>query len=160
METIMRKHMVVFIALAVLAAGGTAWGADSNTLTVAASVKGTCKFSTANSTLNFGELDPSSLDPVNRDTTTGFWCTKNLVTQIQFVADYGLNSGGGTTRQMKHSASNDLIPYSLTLSPGVGANQGPTFPRTLTISGTVLAADFREKSEGSYSDTVVITFSP
>ncbi len=55
----MRKCMVVFIALAVLAAGGAAW-ADTNTLTVTASVKGTCKFSSPTSTLNFGALDPAS----------------------------------------------------------------------------------------------------
>jgi spore coat protein U-like protein len=155
----MRKCMMFFIALTVLAAGSAAWGADTNTLTVTASVKGTCKFSTAFSTLAFGQMDPSSLDPVDGTTTTEFWCTKGLVTPITLAAGMGLNPAG-SKRQMKDTVSQDVIPYSLVLMPDGGSNQGPTSPRTLTISGTVLASDFREKSEGNYSDIVLITFTP
>lgn len=155
----MRKSMVFFIALAVLAACGAAWGADSNTLTVRAHVKGTCKFSTATSTLDFGQLDPSIPAPVNMSTTTGFWCTKGLTTQIALAADFSVNAVG-TTRRMKDSTGLEFIPYSLTLLPDSGTNQGPDIPRTLTISGTVLAADYIGKSEGDYSDTVVLTFTP
>jgi hypothetical protein len=61
---------------------------------------------------------------------------------------------------MKDGVSSDLIPYSLVLAPDGGSNQGPASPRTLTISGTVLAADYSGKSEGDYSDTVVLTFTP
>ena len=154
----MRKSMVVFIALVVLAAGGAAW-ADSNTLTVTANVRGTCKFSSATSTLDFGALDPSSGGNVNGSTTTQFWCTKGLQTQVTLAAGLGLNSAG-STRQMKDSVSTDLIPYSLTLTPGGGTNQGPASPRTLTISGTVLGTDYIGKSEGNYSDTVLLTFTP
>lgn len=157
----MRKNKVFFIALAVLAAGGAAWGADTNTLTVSASVKGTCKFSSSTSTLAFGQLDPSSSAPVNATNTTNFWCTKNISTSIALAAGMGSNPPSAEgKRQMKDSVSNDLIPYSLTLSADSGPNQGPAFPRTLTISGTVLAVDYIGKSEGSYSDSVLLTFTP
>ena len=156
----MRKSMVFFIALAVLAAGGAAW-ADTNTLTVSASVKGTCKFSSPTSTLAFGQMDPSSSAPVNATNTTNFWCTKNLLTTIALGADMGSNppSADGK-RQMKDSVSSDLIPYSLDLVASGGANLGPNFPRTITISGSVLNKDYIEKSEGDYLDTVKITFTP
>jgi spore coat protein U-like protein len=152
----MKKSMVVFIALAVLAAGGAAWAGDSNTLTVQANVTGTCVFSAATSTLNFGALDPSIPVAVNGATTAQFWCTKGVPTAT-IVANNGANFG--TSRQMLGPAG-DLIPYSLALAQDGLTNQGPVFPRTLTISGTVLAADYTGKGAGNYSDTVTLTLTP
>jgi spore coat protein U-like protein len=154
----MRKSIPVFIALAVLAAGGAAWALDTNTLTVTASVTGTCKFSSAISTLNFGALDPSTPVTVNGSANTQFWCTKGVTTDL-ITANLGVNPAG-STRQMKDIAGPDLIPYSLTLSPVAGANAGPASPRTLTIAGSVLAADYTSKAAGSYSDTVTLTINP
>ncbi len=154
----MRKRMTVFIALAVLAAGGAAWAADTNTLTVTASVTGTCKFSAATSALNFGALDPSTPVLVNGSTTAQFWCTRGVTTD-GITANVGLNPAGAV-RQMRDSVSLDLIPYSLTLSPDGSTNQGPASPRTLSISGTVAAADYTGKSAGNYSDTVTLTITP
>lgn len=155
----MRKSMAVFIALAVFAAGGAAWAADTNTLTVSASVVGTCKFTAPKtSTLDFGPLDPSVGGNVSGSAITQFWCTKGVTTDL-ITANMGLNPAGAT-RQMRDSVSLDLIPYSLTLSPVAGANAGPTSPRTLGISGTVLAADYTSKAAGSYSDTVTLTIAP
>ncbi len=155
----MKKSMVVFIALAVLAAGGAAWALDTNTLTVSASVVGTCKFSAPKtSTLDFGPLDPSTPVLVNGATSTQFWCTKGVSTDV-ISADLGANPAGAT-RQMKNIAGADLIPYSLTLTPVAGANAGPASPRTLNIAGSVLAADYTSKTAGSYSDTVTLTINP
>lgn len=154
----MKKSMAVFIALALLAAGGAAWAADTNTLTVTASVSGTCVFNSLTSTLNFGALDPSTPVAVNGSTNTQFWCTRGVTTDL-ITADLGLNPAGAT-RQMRDSVSTDLIPYSLTLTPDGSTNQGPGSPRTLGISGTVLAADYTGKTAGNYSDTVTLTIAP
>ncbi|MEK6697086.1 MAG: spore coat protein U domain-containing protein [Candidatus Deferrimicrobiota bacterium] len=154
----MRKSISVFIAFAVLAAGGAAWASDTNTLTVQASVLGTCKFSTATSTLDFGALDPSNPVAVNGSTSTRFWCTKGVTTDL-ITANVGLNPAGAI-RQMRDSVSTDLIPYSLTLTPVAGANAGPASPRTLNIAGSVLAADYTSKAAGSYSDTVTLSITP
>jgi spore coat protein U-like protein len=156
-EEIMKKSMVVFIALAALAAGGAAW-ADTNTLTVSASVTGTCVFSAATSALNFGALDPSTPVVVNGSTSTQFWCTKGVATDL-ITANLGVNPAG-STRQMKDIAGADLIPYSLTLTPDGSTNQGPASPRTLGITGSVLAADYTGKTAGSYADTVTLTIAP
>ena len=154
----MRKSMTVFIALALLAAGGAAWAADTNTLTVTASVAGTCRFTgTKTSTLDFGALDPATPVLVNGSGTTQFWCTKGVMTDA-VTAGNGANYFG-TSRRMA-GPGGDFIPYSLNLTPDTNSNAGPATPRTLTIGGTVLAADYTGVSSGSYSDTVTLTINP
>jgi spore coat protein U-like protein len=154
----MRKSVAVFIALAVLAAGGAAWALDTNTLTVSASVAGTCKFTGAKtSTLGF-TLDPSVGTNISASSTTTFWCTKG-VTTLPFTSDQGLHFAAGKN-QMRDAVSTDVIPYTLTLTPDGVPNAGPGSPRTLTIAGNVLGTDYTAKSAGTYSDTVILTVNP
>ena len=152
----MRKSMTVFIALAVLAAGGAAW-ADTNTLTVQATVLGTCKFFSPDSTLSFGALDPSVGADVSGSTTTNYWCTKGVTA----IINPGLGEhAAGTTRQMEDVGSGDLIPYSLSLTGDSTASAGPGSLRTLTITGNVVGTDYISKSAGGYSDIVLISLTP
>lgn len=154
----MRKNKVFFIALAVLAAGGAAW-ADTNTLTVTAHVRGTCKFFSGTSTLNFGTLDPSAPALVNGTGTTTFWCTKGVGgLDSTLTASDGLH-WNGSHRQMA-GPDGDVIPYSMDVTTDGLANGGPSVPRTMTFSGSIQAADYTGKSAGDYSDTVVITLTP
>ena len=154
----MKKLLAITAAVAIVAMAGTAMAADSNTLTVQASVTGTCKFVSGTSTLNFGALDPSVGTDVNGSTTTQFWCTKGVSTD-NITAGQGAN-WSGTKRQMLDTVSGDLIPYTLTLTPDGSANAGPASPRTLTVDGAVLGTDYTAKSAGSYSDTVVLNITP
>jgi len=156
----MRKSMAVFFALAVLAAGGAAWAVDTNTLTVRASVVGTCKFEVPKtSTLDFGALDPSVAVDKSVSTTTQFWCTKGVVTG-PFTSGQGLYFDS-TKNNMRDTASGDVIPYTIdSLTPDANPNVGPGTTRTLTIAGTVLATDYTGKSAGTYADTVTLTINP
>lgn len=154
----MRKIVAITLTAAIVATAGAAMAADSNTLTVQASVTGTCKFSSGTSTLNFGALDPSVGTNVNGSTTTNFWCTKGVTTDA-IAANNGSN-WSGTKRQMLDTVSTDLIPYTLTLTPDGSANTGPASPRTLTIGGQVLGTDYTGKTAGSYSDTVTLNITP
>lgn len=158
----MKKLLAITAAAAMLAMAGTAMAADSNTLTVTASVTGTCKFSTPKtSTLDFGALDPSVGTNVNGSTTTQFWCTKGVTTDT-------ISAGNGShweaevaaKRHMMDTVSGDFIPYSLTLTKDGNANAGPASPRTLTIAGQVLGTDYTAKTAGSYTDTVVLNITP
>ncbi|HBE45380.1 MAG TPA: hypothetical protein DDW17_08065 [Deltaproteobacteria bacterium] len=154
----MKRLIVVFMAMVFLAMAGGAMAGGSNTLTVTASVTGTCKFSSGTSTLNFGSLDPSLGTNVNGNTTTQFWCTKGVTTD-----DITPGNGGhwdGSKRNMLDSVSTDLIPYTLTLTKDGNPNAGPSAPRTLTINGTILGSDYTGKSAGSYSDEVTLTINP
>jgi len=109
--------------------------------------------------LNFGTLDPAAPALINGTGTTTFWCTKGVA---GFGHDFSASNGdnwNGSHRQMA-GPGGDVIPYDLTLTPDGSANGGPSVTRTLGISGTIQAADYTEKSAGSYSDTVVITLNP
>lgn len=154
----MKRMMVLVVAVLVIAMAGMAMAADTNTLTVTAAVGGTCKFSTPTSTLAFGILDPSALTDGAATTTTQFWCTKGVTTDV-IAAGNGAN-WSGTKRQMLDTVSTDLIPYTLTLTKDALANLGPASPRTLTIVGAVLNADYTAKTAGNYSDTVALTITP
>ena len=155
----MKKWLSLATVLGLVLMAGIAFAADTNTLTVTASVTGTCKFvAPKTSTLDFGALDPSIGNNVNASTTTQFWCTKGVTTDV-------ISAGNGShyvgaSRNMQDPVSNDLIPYTLTLAKDGNPNAGPTSPRTLTISGQVLGTDYAGKSAGSYSDTVIISINP
>ena len=153
----MKKSMTILIALAVLAAGGAAWAADTNTLTVRASVAPTCRFSTPTSLLDFGLLVPGSGLDVTGSATTNFWCTSGVITDA-ITAGNGLHYSG-TSRQVM-GPGGSLIPYSLTFAAGGGANVGPSAPRTLTLSGGILYAGYSGAPGGDYFDTVVLSITP
>jgi spore coat protein U-like protein len=154
----MKKILAIITAVAITAMAGAAIAADTNTLTVQASVTGTCKFSSATSTLDFGALDPSASTNPTATTTTKFWCTKGITTDI-ITAGNGLNYSG-TKNQMKDATSGDVIPYVLSLTKDGLSNTGPATPRTLTIKGDIQNSDYVNKAAGSYSDTVVLNITP
>jgi hypothetical protein len=154
----MKKLVGFAMVLGLVLLTGVAFAGDSNTLTVSASVVGTCKFSSTTSSLDFGSLDPSVGTNANASTTTQFWCTKGVTTDA-VSADNGSNFSNGK-RNMKDNVSSDLIPYTLTLTKDANPNQGPASPRTLTIAGGVLGTDYTSKSAGSYSDTVKLSITP
>jgi spore coat protein U-like protein len=157
-EEDMRRVSLFGVAIVLLAMAGTAMAAGSVNLTVQASVIGTCKFTTGDPTLDFGALDPAAGGNVNASTAKTFWCTKGVTTDA-IAAGNGAN-WSGSSRQMLDAVSGDLIPYSLTLTKDANLNTGPATPRTLTIAGSILGADYTGKSAGSYSDTVVLTITP
>jgi len=151
------KRTTILAALTLIAMAGSALAADTNTLTVQANVVGTCKFvAPKTSTLNFGALDPALPADVSGSTTTQFWCTKGTVETI--TAGNGLHFA--TKRQMQDPVSLDVLPYTLALAKDALANTGPATPRTLTISGQVLGADYTAISAGSYADTVLLNITP
>jgi spore coat protein U-like protein len=153
----MRKGVIVWVAMAVFLTAGAAWALDTNTLTVNASVTGTCKFVSSTSTLNFGALDPAVGTDVNApNTPVTFWCTKGVTDSI--AADNGGNFASGKRGMI--GPGGDVIPYTLNLAKDTNANAGPGNPRTLTLSGTVLGTDYTAKSAGSYSDTVKLSINP
>ena len=153
----MKKLLSVLMVMFMVAMAGSALASGTNTLTVSASVTGTCKFVSGTSTLNFGALDPSSSSDTTGSGSTTFWCTKGTTQTL--AAGNGAN-WDGTKRNMLDAVSSDKIPYTLTLTPDGGTNAGPGSPRTVTIGGTILNADYVSKSAGSYSDTVSLNITP
>lgn len=153
----MKKLIAANLIAAGLLVSGAGLAADTNTLTVSASVTGTCKFNSATSTLNFGALDPSLSTNPTVTNTTNYWCTKG--TAASTSAGNGQNYSG-SSRQLKGPGATDLIKYALTLSGGTQTGQGPATPLTLTMSGDINNADYIGQSVGSYSDSVTLTITP
>lgn len=142
-----------------LVSTGLVLAADTNTLTVSASVVGTCKFSTGTSTLAFGGMDPSSAADATAAGSVTFWCTRGA--SYSLVDDDGLHETAPNANRMQHTTdTTEYIPYSLSLSPTSGSGSGPSTPVTLTINGTVANADYVNALAGSFGDTVVITVTP
>lgn len=150
----MRKSVVVFVAIAVLAAGGTAWAATTS-VTVSATVVGTCLFNNAGS-IAFGTLDQVGAPLVNGTVTQpAFWCTKNA--NYTITDDSGLHELGPGSRQMSNGT--DVIPYTFTYT-ATGAGTGKTAPISMNIAATVAAGSYVDVSEGAYEDTVTLTITP
>ncbi|MGB9629262.1 MAG: spore coat protein U domain-containing protein [Thermodesulfobacteriota bacterium] len=128
---------------------------DTATVTVSATVVGTCNFKTGG-TISF-TLDPSVGGNVNGSVSQPtFWCTKGASYTIS--DDDGLHKSG-TTHQMKHATLEEFIPYSFTYTTtGTGQGKGTTL--TMDISSLVKEADYINASAGSYSDTVTLTITP
>jgi Spore Coat Protein U domain len=154
----MVKRIILIIAIAMIAFSGVALAVDSNTLTVTANVVGTCKFNSATSTLGFGALDPNSSANATATTTTTFWCTKGAT--VQGITHDNGSHFSSSKLHMYDTVSTDLIAYSLTLTQKGTTGLGKSTPIDLQIDGLINNADFVDATEGSYSDTVVLTFVP
>ena len=154
----MRKSMTIFIALAVLVAGGAAWAADTTTVAVSANVVGTCRFSNPG-TISFA-LDPSvGTDQAGSITQPRFWCTRNAGYTI--TDDLGSHESGATFRMQHTTIPAEFIPYSFTYTAtGTGAGAGAGNLITMNIASTVLGANYVNAAAGDYSDTVSLSILP
>lgn len=136
--------------------------ADTHTLTVSANVVGFCKFDSASSTLDFGDLDPSSgSDATALNETVAFWCTRGV--NYSIGDDDGLHENGvANGNRMQHETNTaEYVPYTLSYTPTSGTGDGPQSAHvSMSISGTIANADYTNALAGAYADTVVLTISP
>jgi spore coat protein U-like protein len=153
----MKKLLGMVMVLGLVLSTGVAFAADTNTLTVQASVVGTCKFSSGTSTLDFGALDPSSTSDGAATTTVNFWCTNKAGYTV--AANNGAHFGSSSKRMQGPTAA-DLIPYALSYNPITGTGSGKTTPIVLSLTGSILNADYVNAAVGSYSDTVALSITP
>jgi len=151
--------VMVVVALFVIVMGGVASAAGTNTLTVNATVVGTCQFNTATSTLSF-TLNPSSAADAVVTTTPTFWCTAGTTVTTPVAFSQGNNYSGGSNR-MKSTTTGTFIPYSLVLTPTSTTGAGKSTPINLTVTGTVVNANYiNAMAANDYTDTVTITIAP
>ncbi|MFC5496174.1 spore coat U domain-containing protein [Caenimonas terrae] len=152
------SRALVFAALAGMYAVAFA---DTQNLSVTATITSQCRFSSVATTMSFGAaVDPSAAGPISGALTVPvtYKCTKG-VTPGTLSADSGLWNSGGN--RMKDATSGDFIPYTLTVGAavagtGFGSGQDKTFP----ITGQIVAASYQNVSAGTYNDTVVLTVAP
>ena len=160
----MKTGLIPFIILLVFITTGIGHAADSNVVSVTATVlsRGNCTFRSRTSTLDFGSLDPSN--PIDRSvsTTIIYRCQAQGNAPITFAMsdDDGLYETGPNTPRMRHTTQpTEYLPYNITLNPTSGTVPKVTeFP--LTITGTVRGVDYQNATMGNYSDRVVVSIDP
>lgn len=129
---------------------------DTATVTVSATVVGTCKFTSAGA-VSF-TLDPSVGGAVNGAITQPtFWCTKG--TSYTLTDDNGLYESGTVHRMTDNATGTQFIPYTFTYT-ATGTGDGPANAKILNIASQVAATDYLNASAGTYADTVTLTITP
>lgn len=154
-----------FVILAVCHAA-CAGSAGTGTLTMSATVVGTCQVTTPPGVLDFGVIDPSGSSNVTASTTFAIKCTKNTVSTAA-TDNGGANFSG--TKRMKHSTvGTAFLPYAVSYAGAAGfTGQGfaaAAAAQTVTVNGVITPAQYqsaRVTGAGEiYSDTVTITVNP
>jgi spore coat protein U-like protein len=154
----MKKLLILTTVLGAVALSGTAMAADTATVSVSASVTGSCKVTTGAGTVAFGALDPTN--PVNKDgivISPVVWCTNGQTVTI--TDNLGIHSSGPGVFRMVGPTATDFIAYTFTHATTL-AGTGPSGTLALNILATVPAANYASAVSGSYSDTVTLTFTP
>ncbi len=150
------------VALTLLAAVPALAGA---TLAVAVSAvilpKSNCRFSTGAAALAFGDLDPANPVDVTVSVPIGFRCNGGPPMVLFLVADDdGMNDiVPGEHRMLRAGLPEAHLPYAFSVTPA-SATVPRNTPQTLTVTGTVLGADYQAAAAGDYSDAVVVSINP
>ena len=159
----MKILLQITLASLILLLAEICHAAGSTTVSVSATVlsKSNCRFFAASAALNFGSLDPANSSDATINTTITFRCGGSAPNATFFIGqDYGLHeTGPGANRMQNTTVLTEYLPYTITLNPLTN-----TVPKnvvqTLTISGSIIASDYKNAYIGSYSDTVVISIAP
>lgn len=160
----MKHHRFVIAALMHILVAGTAMAADTATVTVTATVQGTCKFNPAaqTPTLAFGTLTPDvAAGNVTGSTSLTYWCTKGVTPLWTVQAAQPLPYTGtipGVT-----AGNTDVIRYTIDSVTVSGPSLGPGTTRTATVNGTIYANGangYNLATADGYSGTFVMELNP
>ncbi|MGE5188863.1 MAG: spore coat protein U domain-containing protein [Gemmatimonadota bacterium] len=143
-----------------------AFGASSAAVSVSAVIlpKSNCRFSTKAATLAFGNLDPgAAVAPADVTVSAPlvFRCNGGPPTTMFLVTDDdGQNETVPGGNRMRHATlPGTFLPYAFSVAPGSGSIPRNT-PQTVTVTGTVRGADYRDAVPGDYADAVVVAIDP
>lgn len=139
-----RNVIKTLAAAALTLCAGYAAAADTQTISVTASVSAVCKFSGTAATIAFGVIDPSSAAGDKTATVTvPYKCTKNLTPSVTTGAIVPLTSGGNT---MAFTLDTFIVV------PGAG------FSTAVDATSTARIADgiWQDAPAGGYTGSVVV----
>ncbi len=165
-EAMMKRLLTFMVITVMLVLAGTALAADTYTLTVQATVVGTCRFSAPNAStlvlpnITFDATGNSTASTGN--TTISYWCTKGTgptLTEQSSGTDF-TNGSQAFARALINGP--DSIPYTITLTDnGRALTDLPTTPTNIDIQADVAAgAANTVTADVTYQDTVLIDITP
>src|SRR5262245_14967208 len=151
----MKKTILCSLLAAAFAAPAIA---DNATLTINATVAGTCKFTTNSFTMNFGALDPVAAADQSRTTALTYKCTKN-----QAATSFSFDLDATSPATVNITNGTDNIPVKLTwtvpATTGSGFGVGST-PISMDVTGDILGTDYTNVSAGAYTKNVSVVVAP
>jgi len=171
------KQARVALAAAALLAAGMAHAGDTATVTVNATVVGTCKFASTTGTINLGgSIDPSTVGPTGLSQPLGLVinCTKNtnlgsILLQPVVAAEGTATAGGaaslgGGTYSGTMKSGTDSLPFTITWPTtniaGQGFGASAYTAANLTLTASVTQAAIQAAPAGSYSSQVQVVITP
>ncbi len=151
------KRLGALVVIMVLVLGaGRVWAATtSGTVNVTATVQGTCQFSVATASLDFGTLTSGDVLGVAANPDLEIWCTSGVTWNV--TGEVGLNDTGCTKEHCMNDGAGTMIPYVMNITEMNGTGNGRNAAVALGITGDVLEVDYTAVSAGTYTDTVTVT---
>jgi hypothetical protein len=145
-------------AIGVLASSG-AQAADNLSVTVNATIVGVCKFFTAAPVVNVTNTGTGS----NIDPSSGAAATGNV------PITYRCSNGTSPTFTVPATATvtcaacagtPTMTPTITSANTGAGSGMGAGQDKTLTVTGTLLAASFQNAAAGAYTGNITVSVTP
>lgn len=157
-QLIRRTALIAVAALATSAMAG-----ETGSLTVTATVTGTCKLTNVDP-MSF-TLDGALPGDGAASSKVSIKCTKGTALGEFKVGGKLASDGGYDAAAAGNPLTNgsETIPYSITWTApsGVGSGIGPTGTAIdVTLNGTILRAAFLDVTPGSYSGAVSVSIAP
>jgi spore coat protein U-like protein len=161
----MKKYLVVMaaIAIVIVMAGASMAATTSSSVAATATIANKC-VAGGSPALAFGSLDGSMVGPYPATVTNPtLFCTSGDT--ITVTDDGGLSgtTGGGTGTSWNLKSGANLIPYTLTYTTsltgaGFSTDLGGSGAGKLSLSASIANGAIATAPAGSYTDTVVITY--
>ena len=150
-----KNKNLIAATIAALLLAGNAMAADSHTITVNATVSGTCKFNAASSTMNL-TLDPTATSTVTQTASVLYRCTKGTAPSFALASGSTSSAIGGNLVNGAES-----IPYTFSsTSGGNGTGMAAGNDKTLSVSVSVNQANAANVTPAVYTDSITITLTP
>lgn len=140
-------------SLVAVASSAAMTAQDTATLTVSARIQGGCTLVTSGA-MAFGDLNMASTGPETKQVTATYKCAGGVIVTSFTVG----GDADGSYSDAMVSATGQTIPYTISWTPPANYT-GTGFTaagQAVTLTGTILNADYISKPTGSYSDSVVL----
>jgi hypothetical protein len=145
-------------AVGVLASSG-AQAADSLSVTVNATIVGACKFFTAAPVVNItntgtgSNIDPSSVTTATGNVPITYRCSNGTSPTFTIPATATVTCAACT-------GTPTMTPAITSSNTGAGTGLGSGQDKTLTVTGTILAAGFQNAAAGVYTGNITVSVAP
>lgn len=149
--------LIAVAAMGLLGAGASN-AADSQVVTVNATIIGTCKFNSGQTPVvtvaNTGaNIDPSLAGPATGSVNVLYKCTNGTTPVFSGPAT------ATVTCTTPATCTTTTMPPAMTYTTG-GAGAGFSTNKTLVVAGSLTQVQYQDMSAGTYSGTVTVNVTP